>query len=92
MHAYNFFVCGRKFTKILTPNVGEVVVDHLNFRLSFCWCIRELFTLKVDSCQKLRRILNVFPSQIFWGHPFQKLYSHCHACFAPGKVLWGYSH
>ena len=36
MCEYDFFDCGPKFTKFLTPNVGEVVVDHLLFRFSLC--------------------------------------------------------
>ena len=65
-----FFVCGPKFTKFLTSNVGGVVVDHLLFRFSFCWVISELFALKVDICQKSRRILDDFcPPKFCRGTP-----------------------
>jgi len=85
MRAYNFFVGGPKYTKFLTPNAGGVVVDHLLFTFSLCRSISELFVLKVESCQKSRRILNIFGLPSFVGSKisFQKLYPHYHACLAP---------
>jgi len=41
MRAYNFFVCGPKFTKFLTSNVGVVVFDQLLFRFSLCRSVPE---------------------------------------------------
>jgi len=47
-----------------------VVVDHLLFRFLFCQYISELFVLKVESCQQLRQILDVFrPLKFSWGTP-----------------------
>jgi len=70
MRAYNFLVFGPKFAKFLTPAMGGAVVDHLLFRFSFCRPIPELFALKVVSCQRSRRILDVFwPPKFCWDNP-----------------------
>ena len=64
MHVNNFFVCGPKFTDFFS-NVGGVVVDQLLFRFSICGSVAEIFAIKVERCQKSRKILDVFlPSQI----------------------------
>ena len=40
------------------------------FRFSICGCVPEIFAIKVESCQKSRRILNVFRHpKFFWGRP-----------------------
>ena len=66
----NFFVCGPKFTVFLSANVGGVLVDKLLFRFSICESVPEIFAIKVESCQKSRKILDDFsPSQIFGGGP-----------------------
>jgi len=77
MHLYNFFVCGPKFTRFLLSNVGRVVVDQLRVRFLTCRPVPEIFAIKVESCQKTRRILDVFfsPSQILGGQP-SKSYTH----------------
>ena len=69
MHVNNFFVCGPKF-RFLSSNVGGVAVDQLLFRFSICGSVSEIFAIKVESCQKSRKILDGFlPSQILGGRP-----------------------
>ena len=76
MHVNNFFVCGPKFTVFLSSNMGGVVVDQLLFRLSICESVSEIFAIKVESCQKSRKILDgFFALPNFRGQAFQKLYS-----------------
>ena len=48
--------------------MGGVVVDQLLFRFSICGSFSEIFAIKVESCQKSRKILDGFlPSQILEG-------------------------
>ena len=48
--------------------MGGVVVDQLLFRFSICGFVSEIFAIKVESCQKSRKILDGFlPSQILGG-------------------------
>ena len=43
---------------------------YFTFPISICQSLPEIFAIKVESCQKSRRILDVFsPSQIFGGRP-----------------------
>jgi len=89
MCAYNLLICGPKFTKFLTPNMGGVVVDHLLFRFSFCRFIPELFVLKIDSSQKSRQILDVICFPIFWWGAPSKIVpalSHRPRAMSPVKV------
>ena len=44
----------------LSPNVGGVVVDKLRFRFSICGSVPGIFAIKVESCQKSRKILDDF--------------------------------
>jgi len=81
MHLYNFFVCAPKFTRFPLSNVEGVVVDHLCFRFLIRRPVLEIFAIKVESCQKSRRNLDVFfalPN--FRGRAFQKLYTRYHPC------------
>ena len=72
MHLYNFLVCGPKFTRFLLANVGGAVVHQLLFRFLICPPVPEIFAIKVESCQKSRRNLDVFwRSQILGGGPFK---------------------
>ena len=65
MSNLNVFVCGPKFTGFFLPNVEGVVVDKILFGFAMCGSVPEIFVIKVESCQKSRRILDVFsPSQI----------------------------
>ena len=76
MHLYNFLVCGPKFTGFLLANVGGVAVDQVRFRFLMSRPVREIFAIKVESCQKSRRNLEVFwPSQILGGGT-SKSYTH----------------
>jgi len=75
MHVNNFFVYGPKFTVFFSSNVGGVVVDQLLFRFSICGSVLEIFAIKVENCQKSRKILDgFFALPNFRGHGFQKLY------------------
>ena len=67
MRAYNFFVCGPKFTMYFSPNVGGVVVDQLLFRFSTGRSVQEIFAIKVESCVKSRRNFDVLGSPNFEG-------------------------
>jgi len=70
MHLYNFFVCGPKFTRFILSNVGGVVVVQLRVKFLTCGPFPGIFAIKVESCQKSRRNLDVFwPSQILGGGP-----------------------
>ena len=76
MHLYNFLVCGPKFTRFILANVGGVAVDHLRFRFLVSRPIPETFAIKVESCQKSCRNLEVFwPSQILESGT-SKSYTH----------------
>ena len=67
MSVYNFLVSGPKFTNLSSSNRGGNVVDKVLFRFSICRSIPEIFVIKVDSCQKSRRILDVFTLPNFVG-------------------------
>ena len=70
MSPYNSFVCGPKFTQFLLSNVEGAVVDQILFGFAILWAVSGIFAIKVESCQKSRRILDVFlPSQILGGRP-----------------------
>jgi len=74
MHLYNFFVCGPKFTQFLLSNLGGAVIDQLLFRFLIYPSIPEIFAIKVESCKKSRRNLEVFLAlPNFRGWAFQKL-------------------
>jgi len=76
MHLYNFLVCSPKFTRFLLSNVGGAVVVQLHVRLLTCRPVPGIFAIKVESCQKSRRNLDVFwPSQILGSRP-PKSYTH----------------
>ena len=54
---------------------GGVVVDELLFRFSICEYLPEIFAIKVESCQKSRKILDdFFALANFGGRAFQELY------------------
>jgi len=53
---------------------GMAVVDQLLFRFLTCPPVQEVFAIKVESCQKSRRNLEVFwPSQILGGAGLPKI-------------------
>ena len=67
--------------------MGGVVVDQLLFRFSICGCVPEIFEIKVESCQKSRKILDGFlPSQMLGGRPS----TNCTQVITPGlrHVVW----
>ena len=81
MSHFNSVVCGPKFTNFIRPNAEGVVVDNGFFRLLTWRSVPKIFAIKVESCQKLRRILGVFfavPN--FRGRAFRKLYTRHHPC------------
>jgi len=58
----------RQWTKvhhIFLFNAAAMVVDNAVYRLSISPSILEIFTLKVESCPKSRRILDIFRYPIF---------------------------
>ena len=71
MSPYNSVVCGLKFSKFLSTNLEGDVVDEILFGFAMRWSVPEIFAIKVESCQKSRRILDVFftPPQIIGGRP-----------------------
>jgi len=65
--------------------VGGVVVDQLLFRFSICGSVPEIFAIKVESCQKSRKIFDgFFALPNFRGQAFHKLY--------PGYNPWLEAH
>jgi len=69
MHAYDFFVCGPKFTKFLTPKVRGVVVDRFQISVIsiYCGVIRALSKSKVSEiAPNFRRF---YPPKFCWRHP-----------------------
>jgi len=67
--------------------VGGVVVDKLVFRCSICGSVPEIFAIKVESCQKSRKILGNFLAFLnVWGRAFQKLYPVYHSCLAARRL------
>ena len=82
MHVNNFFVCGPKFTGFFSSNVGGVVGDQLLFRFSICGSVSEIFAIKVESCQKSRKILDgFFALPNVSGRPFK----NCTQVITPGS-------
>ena len=87
MSQYNFFVCGPKFTEVFSPNVEGVVADKVFLRCSICRSFPEIFAMKVESCQKSRRNLDVFfGSGKFWGRTLQKLYMRYLPCLTARRL------
>ena len=76
MHLYKFLVCRPMFTRFSLSNVGEVVVVQLRDRFLMCRPVPGMFAIKVESCQKSRRNLDVFLAlPNFRGRP-SKSYTH----------------
>ena len=70
-----------------SPNVRGVVVDEIVFRFSISGSIPEIFAIKVENCQKSRKILDGFlPSQILGGRPSK----NCTHIITPSSrhVVW----
>jgi len=90
MSQQNFFVCGPKFPKVFSPNVERVVADQVFLRCSICGSIPEIFAIKVESCQKSGRNLDVLLalSIFFWGGRgvFKKLYARYHPCVGARRL------
>jgi len=74
-------------TTFISPNVGGVVIDNLLFRFSICGSIPGIFAIKVQSCQKSRKILDDFLALLHFGEwAFQKLYPVYHFCLAARRL------
>jgi len=88
MHLYNFFcICGPKFTRFLLSNVGVIVVDQVCVRFLTCRPVPGIFAIKVESCQKSCRNLDVFLAlRNFRGRAFRKLYARYHPCLATCRL------
>jgi len=59
-----------------SPNVEGVVVDKMLFWFAMCGSVPEIFAIKVESCQKSRKILDVFSSSKISGSRPSKSYTH----------------
>jgi len=57
------------------------------FRCSICRSVPEIFGIKVESCRKSRRNLDVFALTNFRGQAFQKLYADYYPCQVH-QVAW----
>jgi len=65
MSVHNFLFSWPKFNSFYSSINGWNVVDQVLFRFSICRTVQEIFAIKVESCQKSRRILDIsLPSQI----------------------------
>ena len=68
-------------------NLGGFVVDQLLFRFLTCPHVPEIFAIKVKSCQKSLRNLDVFLKLTdFRGQAFPKLYAVYHPCLAVRRL------
>jgi len=56
-----------------SSNVEGVVIDKILFRFAIYRSIPEIFAIKVESCQKSRRILDVFSSSQILGAGLPKV-------------------
>jgi len=74
-------------TATFSPNVGGVVVDKLVFRFSICGSVSEIFAIKIESCQKSRKIFDNFLALLnVWGRAFRKLHLVYHSCLAARRL------
>jgi len=83
MSAYNFLFVNQSST-FFSLNVGEVVIDQVFFRFSTGRSTREIFAIKVKSCQKSRRI---FALPNFRGRAFPHNCAHLNTP-ASRHVAW----
>jgi len=57
----SYFVdSGPKFTGLVSPNAGGIVLDYLSFRFWITCLVPEIFAIKFGSCVKSAQILHVF--------------------------------
>jgi len=76
MSPYIFLFVDQSSRSFFSSNVEGVLVDKIFFRFAICRSVPKIFTIKVERCQKSRRIFDVFsPSQILGGEP-SKSYTH----------------
>ena len=63
------------------------MVDHVFLRCSICRSVPEIFAIKVESCQKSGRNLDVLLALTnFWAWIFQKLYTRYHPFVAARRL------
>ena len=71
----------------ILPNLGGVVVDKVLFTFLMCPHVPEIFAIKVESCQKSLRNLDVFLTlPNFRRRAFPKLYACYHPCLAVRRL------
>jgi len=76
MSSKTFLFVDQSSPNFFSPNVEGVVVDKILLRFARYRSVPEIFAIQVESCQKSRRILDVFSlSQILGGLP-SKSYTH----------------
>ena len=68
-HTSYFLDSGPKFTRLSSPNAGEIVLNHMSFRFWICLLTPEIFVIKFGSCVKSRQILHAFGSNFLGGEP-----------------------
>ena len=65
----------------------EGVVVDLFSRCSICRSVPEIFAIKVESCLKSRRNLDVLLAlPNLWGRALKKLYARHHPCLAARRL------
>ena len=70
------FCLRAKVYQFFSPNVEGVVVDKILFGFAMYGSVPEIFAIKFESCQKSRRILDVFSHSHILGGRFSKSYTH----------------
>ena len=78
----SFLAVDQSSSIFFSLDVGGVVVDHLVFWLSMSQSFPNIFTIKVQSCRKLRQNLDVFAPNFFLRCSPQKLYPNSYTCYA----------
>ena len=86
MHLYNFFDCGPKFTRFLSPNLGGDVVDQLLFRFLMCPPVSEIFAIKVGRTEVAAKFGRFLALPNFRGRAFQKLCARYVPCLATRRL------
>ena len=76
IRAYNFLFVDQNSPTFLRPKWGFYLIHA--FPGLICRSVPEIFAIKFESCQKWRRILDVFARSNFWGRASQKLYPCYH--------------
>jgi len=74
-------------SRIFFSNVEGVVIDKILFLFAICSSVAEIFAIKVESCQKSRRTLDVFMPFKILGVGLPKHGAHRNGDGVPKKLL-----